>query len=75
MEIHTCLDEINDTLKKLKDADPADFHHQDILKQDIVTVTIETNLRQVEAAVKEEESSSTMKKSTCLDVSFTDNRP
>ena len=38
------------TLKKLKDADPADFHHQDIVKQDIVTVTltttIETNLRQ-----------------------------
>ena len=46
MEIHTCLDEITDTLKMLKDAVPADFHHQDIVKQDIVSVTIETNLRQ-----------------------------
>ena len=45
MEIHTSLDEIIDTLKKLKDAVPADFHHQDVVKQDIVTLTIETNLR------------------------------
>ena len=35
MEIHTSLDEIIDTLKKLKDAVPADFHHQDIVKQDM----------------------------------------
>ena len=27
MKIHTSLDDIIDTLKKLKDADPADFHH------------------------------------------------
>ena len=33
-EIHTSLDEIIDTLKKLKD------HHQDIVRQDIVTVTV-----------------------------------
>ena len=46
MEIHTSVDEITDTLKMLKDAVPADFHHQDIVKQDIVSVTIETNLRQ-----------------------------
>ena len=45
MEIHTSLEEIVDTLKKVKDADPAGFHHQDIVKQDIVTVTIETNFR------------------------------
>ena len=37
----TGLDEIIDTLKKLKDVVPADFHHQGIVKQDIVTVTIE----------------------------------
>ena len=30
------VDEIIDTLKKLKDADPAIFHHQDIVKQDTV---------------------------------------
>ena len=48
IEIHTSLDEITDTLQKLKDADPAGFHYQDILKQDIVAVTIETNLRQGE---------------------------
>ena len=54
MEIHTCLDEIIATLKKSKDADPADFHHQDMVKQDIVTVTLETNLRQGEAVVEEE---------------------
>ena len=48
------LDEIIDTLKKLKDAVPADFHHQDTVKQDIVTVTIETNFRQGEAVVKEQ---------------------
>ena len=55
-------DEIIDTLKKLKDADPADSHHasldaekeQDMVKQDIVTVTILTNFRQGEAVVKEE---------------------
>ena len=29
-----------------RDAAPADSHHQDTVKQDIVTVTIETNLRQ-----------------------------
>ena len=46
MEIHTSLDEIIGTLKKLKDADPADPHHQDLVKQDTVTVTIETNHRQ-----------------------------
>ena len=54
MEIHTRFDDIIGTLRKLKDADPADFHYQDIVKQDIVTVTIETNLRQGEAVVKEE---------------------
>ena len=54
MEIHTSLDDIISTLRKLKDADPADFHSQDIVKQDIVTVTIRTNLRQGEAVVKEE---------------------
>ena len=35
MEIHTSLDEMIDTLEKLKDAVPADFHHQDVVKQDI----------------------------------------
>ena len=50
LEIHTSLDEIIDTLKKLKEADPAGFHHQDIVKQDIVTVTFETG----EAVVKED---------------------
>ena len=55
MEIHTSLDEITDTLKKLKDADPADFHNQDSAKQDIVTVTTEMNLQQGEAVVTEEE--------------------
>ena len=54
MEIHTSLDEIIDTLKKLRDAVPADFHHQDSVKQDIVTVTIKTNLRQDEAVVKDQ---------------------
>ena len=54
MEIHTSLDDIIGTLRKLKDADPADFHYQVIVKQDIVTVTIETNLWQREAVVKEE---------------------
>ena len=54
IEIRTSFDEIIDTLKKFKDADPSDSHHQDIVKQDIVTVTIETNLRQGEAVVKEE---------------------
>ena len=53
MEIHTSLDEIIDTLKKLKDAVHADFHHQDIVKQDTVSVTIETNLRKGEV-VKEQ---------------------
>ena len=53
-EIHTCLDEIIDTPKKLKDAVPADVDHQDTVRQDIVIVTIETNLRQGEAVVKEE---------------------
>ena len=60
MEIHTRLDEITDTLKKLNHADPADSRHasldaakkQDIVKQDIVTVTILTNLRQGEAVVE-----------------------
>ena len=33
---------------------PADFQHQDIVKQDIVTVTVETNIRQGEAVVKEQ---------------------
>ena len=46
MEIHISVDEIIDTLKKLTVADPAEFHHQDIVKQDSVTVTAETNLRQ-----------------------------
>ena len=54
MEIHSSLDEIIETLKKLKDAVPADFHRQDVVKQDIVTVTIETNLRQGEAVVEEQ---------------------
>ena len=46
MEIHTSLDEIIGTLKKLKDADPA------IVKQDIVTATIETNFRQGDLETK-----------------------
>ena len=54
MEILTSFDEIIDTLKKLKDAHPAGFHHQDIVKQDLVTVTIETNVPQGEAVVKEQ---------------------
>ena len=54
METHTSLDEIVGTLKKLKDADPADSHHQDIVKQDFVAVTIERNLRRGDAMVKEE---------------------
>ena len=62
MEIHTSLEEIIDTLKKLKDADPADSDHpsldaakkQHIVKQDTVTVTILTNLRQGEAEEQEE---------------------
>ena len=62
MEIHTKLDEIIGSLKKLKDVDPADSHNeslnaakkQDIVKQDIVTVTIQTILQQGEAVVKEE---------------------
>ena len=45
-EIHTCFDEIIGILNKLKVADPANFHHQVIVKQDIVIVTIETNLWQ-----------------------------
>ena len=53
-EIYTSLDEIVGTLKKLKDADPAASHQQDIVKQDIVTVTVETNLRQGDAVVKED---------------------
>ena len=52
MDIHTSLDDINDTLKKFKDADPADFHHQDIVKQDVVAVTIETNLWQDDLETK-----------------------
>ena len=54
MEIHTCLDEIIATLKKSKDADSADFHHQDMVKQDTVTVTLETNLRKGEAVEEEQ---------------------
>ena len=62
MEVHTCGGEITGILTKIKDADPADSHHasldagkkQDIVKQDMVTVTIETNLRQGGAVVKEE---------------------
>ena len=38
MEVHMSLDEIIDTLKKVKSADPADCHHQDIVKQDIATL-------------------------------------
>ena len=49
-------------LKNIKGADPADFHHASLdaarqqgnVKQDIVTVTIFTNLQQGEAVVKEE---------------------
>ena len=52
MEIRSSLSEIMDAMKKLRDAYPADVH-QDIVKQDIVTVTMETNLRRSE--VKEEE--------------------
>ena len=52
MEFHTSLDEIIDTLKKLKSAVPAGLHHQDIVKQDIVTVTIETNFRQGDLETK-----------------------
>ena len=53
MEIQTSGGEIIGIVKKIKDADPADFHHRDIVKQDIVTVTIETNLRWSEAVVEE----------------------
>ena len=53
MEIQKSFDEIIDTLKKLKDADPADTHHQDIVKQDMVTVITETDFRQGEAVAKE----------------------
>ena len=42
MEIRSSLDEIIDTRKKLKDADPAESMSSKI----IVTVSIETNLRQ-----------------------------
>ena len=51
-EFHTRLDEIIDTLKKLKSAVLADVHHQDIVKQDIVTVTFETNFRQGDLETK-----------------------
>ena len=62
MEIPTSGGEITGILKKIKDADPADSHHasldaakkQDTVKQDTVTVTILTNLRQGGAVVKEE---------------------
>ena len=67
MEIQTSGGEIIGSLKKIKDADPADSHHasldaakkQDIVKQDIVTVTTETativtNLWWSEAEEKEE---------------------
>ena len=62
MEIHTGLDEIMGFLTKLKETDPADCHHasldaakkQDVVKQDIFTVTILTNRRHCEAVVKEE---------------------
>ena len=62
MGIHTSLDEIIGFLTKLKDADPADCHHasldatkkQDVFKQDIVIVTILTDLPQGEAEEKEE---------------------
>ena len=62
MEIQTSGGEIIGILKKINDADLADSHHasldaakkQDIVKQDIVTVTILTNLLQGEAVVKEE---------------------
>ena len=54
--------EIVGILKKIKDADPADSHHASLrrseetrhVKQDLVTVTILTNLRQGEAVVLEE---------------------
>ena len=60
--IPTSLDEIIGNLKKLKDDDPADSHRasldaakkQDIVKQDIVTMAIQTNLQQGEAVVREE---------------------
>ena len=62
MEIETSGGEIIGILKKIKDADLADSHHasldaakkQNIVKQDIVTVTILTNFRQGEAVVKKE---------------------
>ena len=62
MEIQTSGGESIGILKKIKDADPADSHHasleaakkQDTVKQDMVTVTILTNLRQGEAEEKEE---------------------
>ena len=60
MEIETSGGEIVGILTKMKTADPADSHHasldaakkQDIVKQDIVTVTILTNLRRSEAEKK-----------------------
>ena len=62
MEIQTSSGEINGVLKNIKGAGPADSRHvsldaakkQDIVKPDIVTVTLLTNLRQDEAVVKEE---------------------
>ena len=62
MEIHTRLGEIIGFLKQLKDEVSADSHHasidaakkQDIVEQDIVAVTIQTNLRQGETEEKEE---------------------
>ena len=62
MEIHTSLAEIIGFLKQLKDEVSADSHHasidaakkQDIVEQDIVAVTIQTNLRQGETEEKEE---------------------
>ena len=59
MEIHTSVGEISCILKKLKDevsANVADSHHAPLdaaRKQEIVTVTIRTNL-QGEAEEKEE---------------------
>ena len=46
MEIYISLDEIIDTLKKLQDADPADSHHQDIVKQPHRTTSHHTHTTQ-----------------------------
>ena len=42
MKIHSSLDEIIGSLKKLKDVDPADCHNQDVVKQGGDPVRLQT---------------------------------